>query len=138
MNNKLTKSLLAIGFAIFCAGCDQSPTAQLKRTIEEAKITPRTEVARPSLLAGSFCVRMPTDDFSGSQNVGTTSDADYKITLLVFSPKEDRDFANNNFTVQQMAKEAAIELAKKDGYVAFTIEGRDQYYATSPLNIVTK
>jgi hypothetical protein len=165
MNNELTKSLLAIGFAVSLTACAmvaigfvivqgtryQAPAQQ--QTEAQADSTPQAQadsatkvnVFGPTLLAGSFCVSMPTDVFSISDNHGAKFHDDFKITLLTFSREEERRFANNEATVRDFAKAAAEDLAKKDGYVAFIVdpgqssmEGIDRYFATSPLNIVNK
>lgn len=89
-----------------------------------------------TLLANSFCVSCPTSDLEFGKNSGVTSVGETRIKLLVFSPEEERDIAN--VTDLHMAKTGCLALAEEDGYVAFTIEGVDRYFATSPLNIVKR
>jgi hypothetical protein len=104
---------------------------------QNAQPAPHKELeSGPTLLAHSFCVSLPTSDLEFGKNTGITTTIDHKIKLLVFTPEEERDIAN--YTHPHLAKAACIALAQEDRFVAFTIEGVDRYFATSPLNIVSK
>jgi hypothetical protein len=90
-----------------------------------------------TLLAGSFCVSMPTKDEDFGKNWGVTSTSDIKIDLLVLTPQEERDIANFN-TKAIFSKIMCLGNAEKTRSVAFTVPGIDRFFDTSPLNIVEK
>jgi hypothetical protein len=90
-----------------------------------------------ALLAGSFCVSMPTRDEDFGKNWGVTSTSDIKIDLVVLTPEEERDEANFNLKAI-FSKIMCLGHAQKTGSVAFTIPGIDRFFDTSPLNIVEK
>ena len=133
MNNKL-KTLLAIGLAILCAGCERSPLDQLKQMINEnkAEIQAEKDAHAATLLAGSTYVNV------SNNNVGSPETAIYdsKITLLVLVPQEVRVLHNGTADPELLEKSRSIALAGTNGYVAFTFEGKDQNYVTQAANIV--
>ena len=133
MNNELTKTLLAIGIAIICAGCEQSPLDQLKQMIKEnkAEIQAEKDAHAATLLAGSTYVNVSNNNVGGPE----TAIYDSKITVLVLVPQEVRVLHNGTADPELLEKSWAVALADNNGYVAFTFEGKNQNYATLPANI---
>lgn len=89
-------------------------------------------VQAKTLLAGSFCVSMPTSD--QSYPFGVTSTIDNKIELVTLTREEGRDIANFRLTDRLLAKINA--LARTNTQVVFTVTGIDRYFATAPINVV--
>jgi hypothetical protein len=94
--------------------------------------------AQPTmLLAGSFCVSMPTKDEDFGKNWGVTSTSDIKIDLVALTPQEERDMDNFN-TKAIFSKIMCVGHAQKTRSVAFTVPGIERFFDTSPRNIVEK
>jgi hypothetical protein len=87
----------------------------------------------PTLRSGSFCTTLPTDQSLDRRANTTTTTIDHKITLIALTPDEQREIINR--VNPHTEKALCLYLAEKCGETAFTMDGFDTYFITSPLNI---
>ena len=93
----------------------------------------RTHFFSPTLRSGSFCVTLPMIKNEDQRAHTVTTTVDHKVTLLTLTPDEQREIVNH--VDMHSDKSLCLSLAEKNGETAFTMDGFDTYFITSPLNI---